>query len=477
MIHPAGLTSVTVLTAVFMASQIFYTIVFLVEWYFMRLPIDAVDMDEPLTTPPNRWPHIILLYPVLRELEATMRTTFVALSKVDYPADRYHVIAIPNADDAETIASLKRLEAEFPFLETLEVPPTSDPSWQRVWDAWDANPKAYWWHRGRRAGVKDLPPKKTRQLIYALYRVAAQSNEPNLVIDYIDADSAPPPDHFKAAAIGLRHYDVLQSLNVAGNLNKSLAASWHAFDHMAWDGYKYPHLSSHGKQPYWVLGKGVFYRISDLIELGGFHPWITIEDPEIGLRYWANGKRLGIIPGSLVEEVPETWWAGVTQRKRWVCGFFQTLGRPLRELGLTRWERFKARLLFFPCLSLLGNAIGIPIGIWALWQYASGADILPLWTIWLSIINLVLLVILMVALYARTWQRTRLVTTRWIDRVWYMIRINPLSAIVWWLLWIIPLLIGLRMYLLDEGLVWQRTEKIDANRELVRTQARKNPTR
>jgi zona occludens toxin (predicted ATPase) len=39
---------------------------------------------------------------------------------------------------------------------------------------------------------------------------------------------------------------------------------------------------------------------------------------------------------------------------------------------------------------------------------------------------------------------------------------------VWWLVWLIPLAIGFKMYLRDEGLVWERTEKSDANNELVR---------
>ena len=39
----------------------------------------------------------------------------------------------------------------------------------------------------------------------------------------------------------------------------------------------------------------------------------------------------------------------------------------------------------------------------------------------------------------------------------------------WWLIWLIPLWIGLRMFLRDEGLVWERTEKTDANHKLVRT--------
>lgn len=464
------------LIALFLFSQFLYTLSFLVDAYFLSLPIDWVDTNEPIVEPESEWPYIVLFYPVLRELEATMRTTFLSLSKLDYPAERCRVVAIPNGDDTETIASLRRLAAEFAFLEILVVPPTSDPTWQIVWDAWDANPKAYWWHHGKRAGVKDLPPKKTRQLIYALYHAArALQHERNLVIDYIDADSCPPVDHFKAAVIGLRHYDILQAQNVVGNLNATMATSWHAFDHMAWDGFMYPHLSAHGRQPYWVLGKGLFYRVSDLIELGGFHPWITIEDPEIGLRYWANGKRLGIIAGSLIEEVPKTWLGGVTQRKRWVCGFFQSLGRPLRHLDLTPWQRFKCWLIFFPCLSLWVNLIGAPAGMWALWMYLGHYHVVPRWTLGFAVLNAGLFVWWMVLLYANTWKRTGLVQTRWRDRAWYMLRVNPLSALLWWFLWIVPLAIGFWMYVRDEGLAWQRTEKIDANKVLIRAKIKDEP--
>jgi cellulose synthase/poly-beta-1,6-N-acetylglucosamine synthase-like glycosyltransferase len=463
-----------VLIVLFIATQIAYFLTFAVDAYFLSLPVDWVDMSEPINEPESEWPYIVLFYPVLRELEATMRTTFVSLAKMDYPANRCRVVAIPNSNDAETIASLRRLTAEFPFVEMMIVPPTTDPSWQVVWDAWDGNPKAYWWHKGKRAGVKDLPPKKTRQLIYGLYTIAQTlKNEPKLVINYIDADSCPPVDHFKGALIGLRHYDVLQAQNVVGNLNATLPTSWHAFDHMAWDGYKYTHLSAHGRQPYWVLGKGLFYRVSDLIPLGGFHPWITIEDPEIGLRYWKNGKRLGILSSSLIEEVPKTWLQGITQRKRWICGFFQSLGRPLGYLGMTPWERFKSWLIFFPCLSLTINVVGVPIGVWAAYEYFTRADILPVWTVWLAIINLVLLVIELTLLYVNTWKRTGLVCTRWADRVWYMIRINPISAMIWWFLWIIPLCIGFGMYVRDGGLAWQRTEKIDANKLLIRRKFRR----
>ena len=199
----------------------------------------------------------MLFYPVLNELEGTMRTTFEALARLDYPRDRFEVIAIPNASDAGSIGSLRMLQGEFPFLKLIEVPATGDASWQTVWDQWNANPKAYWWHEGARAGIRDLPPKKTRQLIYAFYKVAEEKRGgEDFLVNYIDADSAPPRDHFLAAAHGVDRFDVMQATNIAGNLLASMPASFHAFDHMAWDGHKYKHLTADGSQPYWGPGQG-----------------------------------------------------------------------------------------------------------------------------------------------------------------------------------------------------------------------------
>ena len=163
---------------------------------------------------------------------------------------------------------------------------------------------------------------------------------------------------------------------------------------------------------------------------------------------------------------------GVTQRKRWVCGFFQALSTPLRELGFTPWERFKAWLVFFPCLSLSINALGIPTGLWALWVWLDEKHVVPHWTIWLSATNFTLFVLMMIPLYVNTWRRTALVLDHWTERVWYMLRINPLFAMWWWIFWIVPLAIGFRMFIGDGGLVWQRTEKVDANNVLVRSRRR-----
>lgn len=458
------------------AVQVAYALTFVLDFYFFTRPVNWVDPREAARLEPRNYPYIVLFYPVLRELEATMRTTFLSLAQIDYPRDRYSVVAIPNASDKPTVAALRRLRDEFDFLRIIEVPHTGHRSWQAVWKAWDKTPKAYWWHTGKYAHNRNLPPKKTRQLVYAFYNIVDHmKGGHNFLVNYIDADSCPPPDHFLAAAAGMQHYDVLQAQNIAGNLNATLAASFHAFDHMAWDGMKYPHLSADGKHPYWVLGKGLFFRASDLLELGGFHPWITIEDPEVGMRFWTNGKRIGIIANPLIEEVPLTFAHGVTQRKRWVAGFFQSLTSPLKSMGMAPRDRFLAWLNFLPCLSLSLNSVGLPLGAWVSLNFLFGNSIMPEWAVMLSLVNITVFAFSMTCLYVRTWQRSVLVLPRLRDRVWYMLRVNPVFIMAWWLFWLIPLWIGFRMYLRDEGLVWERTEKTDANHELVRATRVRRP--
>jgi cellulose synthase/poly-beta-1,6-N-acetylglucosamine synthase-like glycosyltransferase len=455
-----------ILLALFVVTQSSYLCSILVHVYFYSRPVDLV---RPADLSPDRstYPPVVLFYPVLRELEETMRTTFLAIDKIDYPGDRYRVAAIPNHDDHVTIAALRRLQFEFPWLEIVVVPPTSHASWNVVWQQWAGNQKAYWWHVGKRAGIRDLPPKKTRQLIYAFYNLCPPDAGDTL-ISYIDADSAPPPNYFLLGAAGAVRYDVVQLTNVAGNVLSSWAATFHAFDHMCWDASMYAHMTSHGRHPFYVLGKGLFFWSSDLHAFGGFHPWLTIEDPEVGMRLWTNGRRLGVVNQPLIEEVPATFRQGVTQRKRWVCGFFQSLGSPLRHMGMTWSQRFRARLNLVPCLSLLINAVGLPVGIWILVLAAEGdrpVD-LPLATV--SAINILGAVTILAHNWINAWKVSRLVLDNHRARLRFALRVNPLFVMAYWIFWTISIAIGIQMFVRDKGLVWERTEKVDANHNLVR---------
>jgi cellulose synthase/poly-beta-1,6-N-acetylglucosamine synthase-like glycosyltransferase len=262
---------------------------------------------------------------------------------------------------------------------------------------------------------------------------------------------------------------VLQSTNVVGNLLDTPATGLHAFDHMVWDGNVYPHMSANGKHPYYVLGKGLFYKARDLLELGCFNPWITIEDPEIGMRYWVNGKRLGIIAESLIEEVPQTFIpGGINQRNRWMCGFYQSLASPLKKMGMSVRQRFLARMNLVPVLSHLVNIVGLPTGFIALSLFVRHISRVPIAVTVLSLVNVVFFAIVMGIIYSRTWQRTKLVIDSGFRRFIYVLWVNPFTYFVYTLLWCLPIIIGFGMFVGNRGKVWKRTEKVDADRAFVR---------
>ncbi len=459
-----------VLVVVYAVVQVVYLLGLVVDGYFFSRRVDWITPDA-VAADRTSFPPILLLYPVLHEAKETMRTTMlsIAAAQAAYRPGQARVVAIPNHDDAATIASLEELRGEFDFLELLPVPPTDDPSWAPVWSNWDFNSKAYWWHIGKRAANSALPAKKTRQMIYALYVMAEELQGDDWLLSYLDADSAVPVDYYRIAAAGADRYDVVQLTNVAGNLMDSWASSFHAMDHMAWDGGLYPHMSSRGRHPFYVLGKGLFFKVSDLVELGGFNPWLTIEDPEVGMRLWTNGRTLGVSDSPLVEEVPSTFGGGITQRKRWVAGFFQSLHVPLALMGMSFPQRMKARLNLVPVLSLMVNAIGLPLGVWVIVEAALGHDPIDLPLTVLSAVNIVAAVAVLTRIYLAAWSRTRMVLDSRRDRLIFLLRVNPVFLIGYWLLWLVPLVIGIWMFMADRGLTWQRTEKVDANHNLVRS--------
>ncbi|RYD20743.1 MAG: glycosyl transferase, partial [Lysobacteraceae bacterium] len=64
------------LVILFIVTQAFYFLAYLVEIYFFSLPVNWVKWDY--RDRPASHPYIVLFYPVLDELESTMRTTIGA---------------------------------------------------------------------------------------------------------------------------------------------------------------------------------------------------------------------------------------------------------------------------------------------------------------------------------------------------------------------------------------------------------------
>jgi hypothetical protein len=132
-----------VLITCYAVIQVAYLLAMAVNGYFYSRWVDWIEHEE-VAAERTTYPPILLLYPVLHEAEETMRTTMlsIAAAQAAYQPGHARVVAIPNANDTATIASLDRLVAEFDFLEILPVPPTNDPAWAPVWSNWDMNSKA-----------------------------------------------------------------------------------------------------------------------------------------------------------------------------------------------------------------------------------------------------------------------------------------------------------------------------------------------
>ena len=467
------------LVAVFAAVEVLYLGCLLVTLWLYTRPVDVVKRMVHLAKPVEvasktgkvmylrNCPEVIVLYPVLNELEATMRTSMLGFARAAYPGGVRRIVAIPNSDDVATIASLRRIAEEYPFLEILPVPPTGDPSWGAVSSAWEQNQKAYWWHTGKRAHERALPAKKTRQLVYAFYTMAAR--QPSALLSYIDADSVVPPDYFVTAAAAIKQFEVLQNTNVAGNAMASWAASMFALDHMLWDGSLYQHMTARGRHPFYVLGKGLFFRISDLIRVGGFQS-LAYDRGSRG-RDATLDQRLssGDHPEPADRGGSGHVRKGITQRKRWIAGFFQSLGKPLTLMGMNWHQRFRARLNLVPCASLFLNPFGAALGVWALVAAVEGPGrVFSTWLEVLCIVTLAFLVLVLAIGQRAIIRQTRLIFESRRERLGYVLRVNPVIIFAYWIWWSIPLAIGFWMYLTDRGLTWQRTDKIDANHDLVR---------
>ena len=108
--------------AVYGVLQAAYLGVLLVVLWFYTRPVDLVDMrpdayweltgDAPPRPDPSE---IIVFYPVLNELESTMRTTMLGFERAEFPGGRRRVIAIPNADDQRDLRGAEEHPARMPF--------------------------------------------------------------------------------------------------------------------------------------------------------------------------------------------------------------------------------------------------------------------------------------------------------------------------------------------------------------------------
>jgi hypothetical protein len=108
------------------------------------------------------------------------------------------------------------------------------------------------------------------------------------------------------------------------------------------------------------------------------------------------------------------------------------------------------------------------VGIWILVLAAAGDRPVDLPLTVLSAVNILGALVILAHNWINAWKVSRLVLDNRRARLLLMLRVNPVFVMAYWLFWSLSIVIGIQMFVRDKGLVWERTEKVDANHDLVR---------
>ncbi len=258
-------------------------------------------------------PGYTVLVPLYREARVVPGLV-AALERLDYPAHRLDIKLIAEADDAETLAALRRLELPMQF-EVLTVP--------------DAAPKT-----------------KPKALGFALALARGS------LVTVFDAEDLPDPDQLRRAAERFAaepdHVACLQARLAWYNWPESWFTRQLSLEYAALFDVFLPALERLGL-PFPLGGTSNHFRIRALRAVGAWDAYNVTEDADLGLRLTRAGYRCRTLRSTTFEEAPVSFGAWLRQRTRWTKGWIQTWlvhmrapGDLLRRVGLVRFLGIQA---------------------------------------------------------------------------------------------------------------------------------------
>jgi len=257
--------------------------------YIWDRPERARRAARPATFEPPRHGFTVLL--PARHEHLVIGETLRRLGEADYPRELVELMVICTADDVETIAAAEEAK-ELHGLDNVTVL------------------------------VFDGTPGKSRGMNIGL---AAARHDLVTIFDSEDDVSA---ELFSIANTLFirRDIDVLQ----CGVQLMDFASHWFAahnvLEYFFWFKSRMHFFASRSAVP--LGGNSVFFRASDLREVGGWDEQGLTEDADLGIRLSIAGKRFDVMydPAHVTrEEVPHSTRAFVKQRTRWNQGFVQIL--------------------------------------------------------------------------------------------------------------------------------------------------------
>jgi len=261
-------------------------------------------------------PFYTILVPVYKEKEV-IQQLLRGLSKLDYPKDRMEILILLEEDDKETIESVEKT-LKNPALKEYNFIPIVVPNYQ--------------------------PKTKPKACNYGLIF----SRGKYLVI--YDAEDIPEPNQLKLSVSAFKifpeKYICFQAHLNYYNTSQNFLTKMFTLEYSYWFDYMLPGLSKFNL-PIPLGGTSNHFRTEKLFELGGWDPYNTTEDADLGMRAYLNGYKIGVIDSTTYEEANSKIGNWIRQRSRWIKGYMQTWLVYMREpTKLIKNSGFKGFLSF-----------------------------------------------------------------------------------------------------------------------------------
>jgi cellulose synthase/poly-beta-1,6-N-acetylglucosamine synthase-like glycosyltransferase len=304
-------------------------------------------------------PVYTVLAPLLREADATGQL-IKNLMELDYPVSKLEVLLLLEAGDAETLAATEEAGLP-PYMRVIVVPPGE-------------------------------PQTKARACNVGL---AAARGE--ILVCY-DAGDKPDLDQLKKAVVAFRRggeqLACVQAALSYRNGRENFLTRVFTAEYSFWFDCVLPGLDAL-RLPIPLGGNSSHFRTDALRQLGGWNPFSSTDDADLGIRASALGFTAGVINAATAEEAGRTVGDWLRQRSALVKGDMRTAvanastPRALvrvaglrRALGLTMLTGggVLASLFVLPLWILLAGSLLIPAGTLGV--------LYPDWTLWLGLFSL-----------------------------------------------------------------------------------------
>ena len=391
----------------------------LVDFIIYSRSSNVVDGEET----PAVLPTIHVLVPIYGERRAVIEQTVANIAELDYPATNIEVYLITEPDDAVVAAYVdefvETVTASGPSIEQLTVNRSTIASYVRE-GQWDLNGDG-------------VPRTKASALKYAFRTLTLP---PDDVVTVFDADTIVPEDTFTLAVGGLETYDIVQAKQTVRNHDAGWLPRLEAMGIAAWCHTLYEKTTA---GPYQLLGKAYFVTVGDLWAIGDWQVNATTEDLTLGLDAYEAGYSLGIVDRFIQDICPADFGDWVNQKRRWAAGPYAYLrAEQFDPRELVRFWTYSASN---QVVSLV-NVVGVPTGILYFLFVLAGFDLYnspPLVVV--TLVNLLNWVYYSVKTYQATALGVQFASPR--QRVWFYVTTNPLTQLVYSMLWAIPITLAI----------------------------------